>query len=520
MKWHHSLYSRIALGFVACLALLLVVQAMLFVWVIARSGRTVPNQPPERLAQAIAVDVSSAFERDPSLDLAAYLRREYANDAQPFFVLLENQPPVEIGGPFERRQIDEARARLDVMRRMPPERLGRGRGVGPGGFGPPPLALGPPENPGGLGPLGRGAGARGGRGFGPVRPAPIVVAGALIGLVVVPPQPPFGFLLARYAPILGLVAVATLVIGAALATLVIFGPARARLRAVEDAASRLGAGDLSARAPEQGRDEVSAVAAAFNAMAADLSTRAAALAASDRARRQLLADVSHELTTPVTAIRGYLETLTMPELAPDPETRARYLGIITDETARLERIIGDLLDLARLEGGGGALVLADVSVEALFQRVVARHERAAAQAGVMLVVRVAPDAGTVRGDRDRLEQALQNLCANALRHAPTASSILLGARRAEIGADGNSPAAKGVVLFVEDRGAGIAQEHLPRVFDRFYKVEESRVRGGAITSGSGLGLSIVKAIVEQHGGHVAVRSEPGHSVFELTLTSA
>ena len=173
--------------------------------------------------------------------------------------------------------------------------------------------------------------------------------------MVVPPEPPFSFLLARYAPTLGLVALATLIVGAILAAAVIFGPARKRLRLVEDAARRLGAGDLSARAPSKGRDEVAAVATAFNAMADDLSARAAALAAADRARRQLLADVSHELTTPVTAMRGYLETLRMPELDLDDATRARYLGIIGDETGRLERIIGDLLDLARLEGGGGAL---------------------------------------------------------------------------------------------------------------------------------------------------------------------
>src|ERR1019366_7199422 len=103
--------------------------------------------------------------------------------------------------------------------------------------------------------------------------------------------------------------------------------------------------------------------------------RAEALATSDRVRRQLLADVSHELTTPVTAMRGYLETLTMPELQLDASTEARYLTIISDETSRLERIIGDLLDLARLEGGGGALTIDAVSVAQLFDPVCARHQR-------------------------------------------------------------------------------------------------------------------------------------------------
>src|SRR5262249_39318748 len=172
---------------------------------------------------------------------------------------------------------------------------------------------------------------------------------------------------------LGLVAVATLIVGAVLAAAVVFGPARKRLRSVEDAARRLGGGDLSARAPTKGRDEVAAVATAFNAMADDLSARADALAAADRARRQLLADVSHGLTPPVTRIRVSLEPLRMPKLGADEPPRARYLSIISDKPGRLERIIGDLLDRARLEGGGGTPPVDDVRFDDFFGRVIARH---------------------------------------------------------------------------------------------------------------------------------------------------
>src|SRR5439155_16461645 len=173
------------------------------------------------------------------------------------------------------------------------------------------------------------------------------------GVFVVPPQAPFGYLIGRFAPMLGLVAIGVLGMETVLTTLLIFGPARRRLLALETAARKLGAGDLTARAPARGGDEIAAVASAFNAMADDLSARAAALAESDRVRRQLLADVSHELTTPITAMRGYLETLAMPELTIDDGTRRRYLANVGDEASRLERLIGDLLDLARLEGGGG-----------------------------------------------------------------------------------------------------------------------------------------------------------------------
>jgi signal transduction histidine kinase len=322
------------------------------------------------------------------------------------------------------------------------------------------------------------------------------------------PRAPFGFLLRRYAPTLGLVAGGALVLGAVLAAVLIFGPARRRLREVEEAARRLGSGDLTARAPDQGGDEVAEVASAFNAMASDLSARAEALAASDRGRRQLLADVSHELTTPVTAMRGYLETLAMPEFPADDRTRARYLGIIGDETSRLERIIGELLELARLEGGGGGLIISEVSVKQLLERVVERHQPVCLESGVTIVSTIAPGAEWMRGDRDRLEQAVQNLAANALRYAPTDSAVQLGAH---LGGD------QSIILTVSDEGPGIAPEHLEHLFDRFYKAEPSRSPRGQTQPGSGLGLSIVKAIVERHGGTLSVSSQPGRTTFTVVL---
>lgn len=253
--------------------------------------------------------------------------------------------------------------------------------------------------------------------------------------------------------------------------------------------------------PVSGADEVTALARSFNRMATDLQDRAEALAASDRARRQLLADVSHELMTPLTAARGYLETLGMPELRIDEATRARYLGIIEEETHRLEHIVGDLLDLARLEGGGGTLRYELVSIDSLFARVAARHERQLAERGITLRREIAPGAAEVPGDPDRLEQVLQNLAANALRHIPDGGSLALGAFRHD-GA---------LHLTVHDSGPGIAPEHLPLIFDRFYKADAARA-----TAGSGLGLSIVKAIVDAHRGTVTARNEDG-ALFEIVL---
>ena len=127
----------------------------------------------------------------------------------------------------------------------------------------------------------------------------------------------------------------------------------------------------------------------------------AALAASDQARRQLLADVSHELMTPLTAMRGYLETLAMAELQLDPPTRERYLGVVEQETRRMEHIVGDLLDLARLEGGGSVLRREFVDIDALFGRVAARHDRELTERDITLSLRVDPAARVV-GDADRL----------------------------------------------------------------------------------------------------------------------
>src|SRR5207245_9701875 len=135
----------------------------------------------------------------------------------------------------------------------------------------------------------------------------------------------------------------------------VFAPARRRLAALQESTKRLGSGDLTARAPDEGGDEVAQVAATFNKMAEELAARDEALRASDRLRRQMLADVSHELRTPLTAMRGYVETLHMSDVMLDCATRERYFTTLERETFRLDRIVKDLLDLARLEDGGGEL---------------------------------------------------------------------------------------------------------------------------------------------------------------------
>jgi len=471
--WYRSLYWRIAIGFVCFLAATLVIQASLFLWIILRAERDVSAQSLDAFASTVATNVAVEIESNGMANVENHLADRYGTLPRPMWVVM-NDGTVISGrwGPPPPGLVRRLRLRLQA-----------------GGALLPP---GTPETPGLLR-LRRMAAA------------PIVVRGRTVGAVVVQAGRPSELVAREVGPLLLLIALALVVGVGALASVLIFRPASRRLQELADTARRLGAGDAAARAPETGGDEIAGVARAFNQMAADLVQRAAALQTSDRVRRQLLADVSHELMTPLTAIRGYLETLDMPSIALDEKARSRYLGIVREESLRLERIIGDLLDLARMEAGGGALNIEDVPIGQIFGRVHARHEHAAREAGVTLESR-GDQATLVRGDRLRLEQVLQNLAANALRHTPEGGRVVLGvARRGDA-----------VVLSVQDSGAGIQPEHLPHVFDRFYKADASRAEESG--TGSGLGLSIVKAIVERHGGAITVASVPGvETTFEIVL---
>jgi signal transduction histidine kinase len=488
-RWYRSLYWRIALGLIAFLAIMLAAEGGIFLWMTDRIAGSMPARSPRRLAALVASDLGTALTANNRLDIENYIRDQFGQTLQTFVVIMRDGQILSNHDDVSPQLLDAVRVELEFIETRGPRRFGRrgawGEGLAPADRTPGPR---PPE--------------------GAPRPrrgefVPIFVSGEPVGRVVVlPGGPPFSRIVKQFGPTIALVATSVLVVGTTLIALVVFGPARRRLKAVQAATDRLGAGDLDARAPERGGDEVTAVARSFNRMAEELSFRTRALEAADTTRRQLLADVSHELMTPLTAMRGYLETLSMTELDIDAPTRERYLQIVSEETHRLERIVGDLLDLARLEGGGGTMRQERVDVAALFDRVAARHERELRQRNVQLDVHVGARAEHVIGDPDRLEQALQNLAANALRHTPDGGQVMLSSA--------SDPG--GVQLTVRDSGPGIPPEHLPLIFERFYKADAARKAAG----GSGLGLSIVKAIVERHGGTIAARNDGG-AVFEIVL---
>ena len=483
--WYRSFYWRIAIGFVATVAAVLVLQAALFLW-LASTNPTI-GMGPGRIATVAAAELSSALETDAGLDVDAWLTREFGRGPHGVYVVRGDR--VYRSGPFQ----------------VPPfiVRMARNRVRVPDGVddAAPPPGSPPPE--------GRGPGE--GRPLRPRRPPiePIVVRGQVVGIVGVLPAPAGRDpVLAEFGPTLITAALVLLIAGTTVMAILVFRPVHRRLRALERAATAVGAGETAVRAPENGGDEVASLARRFNRMAADLDARVRELRDADRSRRQLLADVSHELMTPLTAMRGYLETLALPAAVKDDATRARYLGIVTEETLRLEAIIGDLLDLARLDGGAGSFEREAVPIAHLFDRAFARHQGTLDEHGVTLERDIGAGADAVLGDERRLEQVLQNLVANAVRHTPRGGRIALRA----------APDGDDVVLVVEDSGPGIPPEHLPHVFDRFYRVDSAR---DARSGGSGLGLSIVRAVVEQHGGRVsAANGVMGGARFELRLPAA
>ena len=287
--------------------------------------------------------------------------------------------------------------------------------------------------------------------------------GSQVGFVVVAGRGPrTAMFLREFAPTQAVIAIVLLIAGSAVASLAIFRPARRRLRDLERVAEALGTGDLSARAADAGGDEVAALAHAFNRMAGDLEARTSAMEASDRTRRQLLADVSHELKTPLAAIRGYVETLGMPELPLDDDTRRRYLDIVGEETIKLEQIVGDLLDLARLEGGGVTLAPEAVPVEKLFQRVNDRHERDLIEKQITLDTSVASGAAEVWADAG---------AARAGAAEPRGQRGPAHARGRAHRARGRGRRRRASASSCTTAGPGIAPEHLPRIFDRFYKTD-------------------------------------------------
>jgi len=224
----------------------------------------------------------------------------------------------------------------------------------------------------------------------------------------------------------------------------------------------------------------------------------------DRMRRDFVANVSHELRTPLTAIQGYVEALQDDE-PPEPGEAARFLEIIARQANRMERLVRDLLRLARLETGQEPVEPSQTDVESVFTDVLTELEGALEAKGQRVVTDVGPAARTLRVDTAKLHDALRNLVENAIAYAPPSTTITLASRRA----------GGAFVITVGDEGPGIPEADLSRIFERFYRVDKARSRE---SGGTGLGLSIVKHLVEILGGDVkAENRRAGGALFTVTL---
>jgi histidine kinase len=270
----------------------------------------------------------------------------------------------------------------------------------------------------------------------------------------------------------------------------------APVRAMTDATQRIAEGHYEERLQITGEDELSQLAARFNQMAEKLNEI-------ESMRRRLIGDVSHELRTPLTAIKGSMEGLMDGVLPANEETFQQ----IHTEADRLSRLVDDLQELSRVEAHAYQLDIQPLDVFSIARTVIKRLTPQAESKRLSLGFELPPDLPRVLADEDRLIQILTNLMGNALQYAPDGGSVTISAKQMN----------HQIQISVRDTGIGISPEHLSHVFDRFYRIDKSRSRRAG--GGSGIGLTIARALVEAHGGRIWAES-PGSgqgSTFSFTL---
>ena len=272
---------------------------------------------------------------------------------------------------------------------------------------------------------------------------------------------------------------------------------------VAQAAQKIAAGDFNQTVPVEGSVEVKEVAENFNQMVQKVRD-------TQQSQRDLLANVTHELKTPLTSIQGFAQAI-KDGAASEPEAIKRSATIIYDEATRMNRMVGELLDLARIESGQIVMRRESVQLSPVLHGVIEKLALRAQESSLNLINDVPHDLPTITGDGDRLAQVFSNLIDNAIKHTPAGGRITIAARVLS----GSSVVKKGkpwpggIEISVADTGHGIPQEDLSRIFERFYQVDKSRARARSGGSSLGLGLSIVKEIVNAHGGSIHAESVVG-----------
>lgn len=332
---------------------------------------------------------------------------------------------------------------------------------------------------------------------------------------------PSGFLVASFAPVaidyndliadyrrLRLQALAVALIGAALSGLVIMAWVSRRIRQLTDGVEAFAAGNLSRRVPADSRDELGSLGRRFNEMGERLQAVVGELQQKERFQRRLIANISHDLRTPLTSLRGYIETLLIGRDQLSADDRHRYLGIISANLDHLDRLIAQLLHLSRLDAGQMVAKCEDFPLPELVDEALARCAMAAEAKGVNLRAEADADLPLVHADALQIAQVLQNLIDNGIKFNKAGGEVVVRMMRQ----------ADRVAVTISDNGAGIAATDLPHVFERFFTADRSRTRKG---SSSGLGLAIAQKIVAGHGDELTVQSTPGAgTTFAFGLPAA
>ena len=288
-------------------------------------------------------------------------------------------------------------------------------------------------------------------------------------------------------------------------------PLASRIERVRKGTARIAAGELESEILVDGQDEVAGLAADFNRMARALEEAAEREREMEKARRDLIAAVSHDLRTPLASTRALIEAIA-DGVAADQQTRERYLSSASRELEHLSRLVDDLFELARIDAGVLQLSLEETSLHDLISDTISSFQPQAECRGVRLVGEVSGDVDPVLANPPRLQRVLHNLLSNALRHTPPDGTVALRAQ----------PRGTDVQVEVADTGEGIAAEDLPRVFERSFRAERSRTRAEKEDApGAGLGLAIARGLIEAHGGAMSVESDLGRgSRFRFTLRRA
>lgn len=309
------------------------------------------------------------------------------------------------------------------------------------------------------------------------------------------PKTPEGAFLEDVNHAIGLSALVAAILALTLSGLLAFGMTRS-LRELTEATVELARGKLGHQVKVRSKDELGKLAISFNKMSQDL-------ARAIQMRRQMTADIAHDLRSPLSVIAGYAEALSDGKLPGTPEV----YGVLYQETKHLNRLVEDLRLLSLVDAGELPLESQSTSPRMLLEWAMARHAIAAQQKGVSFRIEAEADLPRVQMDVERMAQVFDNLILNSLRYTPAGGEILLAA----------AVAGDKLQFRVCDNGSGIAPEDLPKIFDRFYRGDKSRQQNGE----SGLGLAIAKSIVEAHGGSITVESVPGQGTqFIINLPVA